>query len=358
MRNQPIRILLTCIGGFFGLDLIRSIKMDPELPVHLIGLDANPNVVARHYVDAFYSISSTTDNLKSYAEELLDICIKEAVQVLIPSADEEVLAVSAYLDNFRAHGILCTVEPYETLLLLRDKIKTFDKLKSAGLHLPIYQSILSIDDVNHFAALVGYPENPFILKPNTGRGARGLFVVDPSVQHLEKGYEARGYEIGNVEMFQQLAENQPDRLTNLMAMELLQGNVHDVDCLSNDGTPVCIMVRERLTTNQFSRGVEGHEIIENELMKEFVTKAINILNFNYCNDFDFLLLKDGKPGLIEINPRWSGSVVSGIAAGVNFPNLLIRKTMGLPLPENISIQTGVKCYPVHRLMTPGFDKLV
>lgn len=347
---------MTCVGGFFGLDFIRAIKSDPDMPVHLTGMDSNPNVVAKHYVDSFYSIKTSPENTESYTNDLLEVCKKESIQVLLPSADEEVLAVSLHADKFKALGIQCSVEPKETVLMLRDKIKTFQTLEAAGLDIPKYCSVQSTEDVKRFADLVGYPDQPFILKPNTGRGARGLFVLDASCTELERGSEARGYDKASLDLFLSLAQKEPNLITDQMAMEMLYGNVHDVDCLSDQGKPVCILVRERLTTNQFSRGVEGHEIIENDSMKAFVTQAIQVLNFNNCNDFDFLVTKDGKPGLIEINPRWSGSVIAGVAAGVNYPNMLIRKLMGIPLP-NINIQTGVKSYSVNRLITPIIDQL-
>jgi carbamoyl-phosphate synthase large subunit len=357
MSKQTVRVLMTCIGGFFGLDFIRAIKMDADMPVHLTGVDANPHVVSRHYVDSFHSIQSHPDQIDKYVDELLAICERDQVQVVLPSADEEVLAVSARLQDFHDKGIQCSVEPYETVQMLRDKVKVFDHLTNTGISLPHYKAIQSIEDVREFAELVGYPDDPLILKPATGRGARGLFLVDSSVKTLDTGTEARGYETGSLDVFEQIVQKQPEVLEGLMGMEFLQGNVHDVDCLSDHGTPVSILVRERLTHSQFSRGVEGHEIIENEAMKQFVTQAVKVLNFNYCNDFDFLITKDGKPGLIEINPRWSGSVVAGVAAGVNYPNMLIRKLLNLPLP-NVTIQTGLKSYPVHRLLTPGVTNIM
>jgi predicted ATP-grasp superfamily ATP-dependent carboligase len=49
---------------------------------------------------------------------------------------------------------------------------------------------------------------------------------------------------------------------------------------------------------------------------------------------------DGRPVLMEVNPRMGGSVALPMAAGVNFPRMLWDWKMGEPLVEQTSYRVG------------------
>lgn len=59
--------------------------------------------------------------------------------------------------------------------------------------------------------------------------------------------------------------------------------------------------------------------------------------------------KTGRRMLMEINPRFWGSLELGIRAGVDFPALYIAAASGLPLPSLPAYQSGVRC----RWLVPG-----
>lgn len=51
---------------------------------------------------------------------------------------------------------------------------------------------------------------------------------------------------------------------------------------------------------------------------------------------------EGRPVLMEINPRIAGSVALAINAGVNFPTLLSRWALGEPLPIVADYRVGAR----------------
>jgi predicted ATP-grasp superfamily ATP-dependent carboligase len=59
--------------------------------------------------------------------------------------------------------------------------------------------------------------------------------------------------------------------------------------------------------------------------------------------------RDGIPKLMEINPRFWGSLSLAVAAGVNFPYLLYRMSRGENFKPVEHYQTGKKC----RWFLPG-----
>ena len=175
-----------------------------------------------------------------------------------------------------------------------------------------------------------------------------MIVVDADAHEFSTGTEALGYGIGDVRRVEEYINTQKNGPA-LMAMEFLPGDIYDVDCVATEGVPICVVPRRRLWDTPFSRGVEGHKIVRNEEMEQMTARVAEIFSLSYVFDCDFGTTADGRPGLLEVNPRWSGSVAAGLAGGVNVPTVLIRSMVGLPLP-NTELKTGGKAVPVTRMV--------
>ena len=48
-------ILITCVGGFFIYDFIKSIKVDKKNKFNIIGIDVDDKAYSKVLVDKFYS---------------------------------------------------------------------------------------------------------------------------------------------------------------------------------------------------------------------------------------------------------------------------------------------------------------
>jgi carbamoyl-phosphate synthase large subunit len=282
-----------------------------------------------------------------FVSELLEVCRKESIEIVLPGADEEVWALSRVKDKFLASGVKCAVQDSETVEIIRDKVRFFEMASQAGVSVPGFAAISSAQEFVQVAGRLGYPEQRVVLKPRTGRGARGVIIVDADAADHTVIQEARGFELGKLDQIAERLDRQEGPL-ELMAMEFLPGKIYDVDCFADEGVPICIVPRRRLWGTPFSRGVEGHEIVRDEEMERVTGTIAETLSLSYVFDCDFGTTADGRPGLLEINPRWSGSVTAAIAGGVNLPSLLVRSMAGLPVPTP-ELRTGVKVFPVTRM---------
>ena len=54
-------------------------------------------------------------------------------------------------------------------------------------------------------------------------------------------------------------------------------------------------------------------------------------------------MRDGKPKLIEVNPRFWGSLQAAIVAGVDFPYLLYRLVIEGDIKPKLRYRIGCKC---------------
>lgn len=342
-----LNILITCIGGFFMVDTIEALRLDRDLNVRIIGTDANPEVTSRFFVDAFHLVPSASRAPEEFVAALRGICTRESVQLVIPGADEEVLALSRAKKAFDDIGVVCAVEDSCKVELMRDKFRLFGHLAEEGISMPKFAEVSRIEDIARAADQLGYPDSRFVLKPKTGRGSRGLIVVDSRLLRITTLSEARGYRTGNLESVIEWLQQETDSL-ELMAMEYLPGPAFDVDCVARNGVPLCVVVRRRLWKDPFSPMSQGCRIERHERLEHVTRQIVEVLSLNYIFDFDFGSTEDGVPGLFELNPRWSGAVAAALAGDVNIPNFLVRSMSGLPVPT-VELKIGARMFPVTRM---------
>jgi carbamoyl-phosphate synthase large subunit len=89
-------------------------------------------------------------------------------------------------------------------------------------------------------------------------------------------------------------------------------------------------------------GVASVSIIEeSEELIGLSKKIIAALGLSYNINIQFKYSKDGKPKLIEINPRVSGSLVANDGAGINMLEAALRIAYDMPLTD-IDIKWGTK----------------
>jgi carbamoyl-phosphate synthase large subunit len=76
-----MKLLLTAIGK--RVQLIKYLKRQFEV----VGADCSQSAPAINFVDKFYSVSQYTQN--RYTSEILDICEREKVDILISVFEQE-----------------------------------------------------------------------------------------------------------------------------------------------------------------------------------------------------------------------------------------------------------------------------
>ena len=63
------RILITCIGGHFSYQVVRSIQKTKKLSKFILGVDVNPNVNA-FFVDKFEPVPRADLSMLKYIKKL------------------------------------------------------------------------------------------------------------------------------------------------------------------------------------------------------------------------------------------------------------------------------------------------
>lgn len=328
---EPVRVLLTCLGGRFSLNIIRALQLNRNPKIEIIGVDTNSDVMAKHFVKRFYQVPHGSD--EKYIPEILRICKRERIDIVSAGADEEVMAISADKKVFDGEGIICAVDNISTIHRIIDKLKLFDYLSKHKVPMPKYKLVHNIEDVEKAADYFGYPENKFVLKPRISRGARNVHIIGEDHEgeiSLKRWSNDRKY-LGS-------------KVFEYLAMEFLPGPAYDIDVLAKNGDPLCIIPRRRLWKNKLSPFSEGCIVEKNAALTDFVAKIVKLLKLNYAYDFDCGTTADGKPAIYEINPRFSGAVAASLGAGVNIPVMLVKILTKTEIPK-YDVRYGTRMFP-------------
>ena len=83
---RSVRILLTCLGGRFSVDTVMILRRSKNPPIRIVGVDMNPNIIAKHFVDSFYKVPYGGDS--KYIEIMMRICQKEKVEIIEEKMEE------------------------------------------------------------------------------------------------------------------------------------------------------------------------------------------------------------------------------------------------------------------------------
>jgi len=150
--------------------------------------------------------------------------------------------------------------------------------------------------------------------------------------------------------------HEPAELVNLydgwphdLPFPLLQERIHGPGCgvflLIVDGVTKAIFFHKRLREKPPSGGVSvlRESIAPEPDLQMYAQQILEALGWKGVAMVEFKIdLRDGRPRLMEINPRFWGSLQLAIDSGVNFPLLLYRSQMGMDIDPVSQYRIGVK----------------
>jgi carbamoyl-phosphate synthase large subunit len=155
------------------------------------------------------------------------------------------------------------------------------------------------------------PELPVIVKPRIGSGSRGIRLVEDR-DELER----------------------LDRDGTLLVQENLPGPEYSLDTLArSDGQVIAVVPRERLKVDS-GIAITGRTVHDDAL--EAIGRGVaERIGLTSVANIQVKGAIDGEPALLEVNPRFPGTMPLTVASGVNMPRLCVEDALGSPLPDEI-----------------------
>ena len=294
MKNK-INILITCIGGEYGPELISNFRNTKESPVSKI------------FLDKFYLVPAPKK--KNYLKKIDKIIKINKIDLIFPTSDEESLILSKFYQNSKVK-IICS--DYKQLKILSNKIQTYKVLEQNKIALPIWFEINSENDFIRSIKYFRKNNKLFCVKPAVSRGSRDVLVINNNLKGIINIRNSRERHL-NFKTFLKIYKKNYKNKYPLIMMEKLKPQVFDLDILSKDGKLINAVCRKRVDSVLPNK---GHLIFNNKYLYNLAKKLSEIFNLNYLHDCDLMLDNKGNFKILEINPRASGSVALSISAGV------------------------------------------
>jgi len=275
---------------------------------------------------------SPQKNPEKFAAFLFDY-LKENRHEVFLSIDEWTNdVVTTYLEEFTRYTIvpLPAKNIYEKA---RDKAKTLKIAMSLGIPCPI---TYFIEDTGEIRRLIQELSFPVIVKPRLSSGSRGIVLVDKRGK-LESSYL---------------------RVHSKFPFPIIQefiprgGDTYGVEVLMNrESEPRAVFVHRRLREYPVDGGPSTlRESVNYPELAKMGVKLLRALNWFGVAMVEFRVdPRDGMPKLMEINPKFWGSIQLPIVAGVDFPYLLYRMATEGDIKPVTDYHFGVKC----RWLIPG-----
>jgi len=267
-----------------------------------------------------------TEKPKEFLQTILHELENTPYDLLCPTFEEIFLLarVRDKLDQLVPH----LVPPYEELLALHNKASLAELCARHGVPSPMTLQPASLDELDAKADELAYP---VVIKLAETNNSLGLNYADDAEQ-LRKRYRKL------VNFFRLEPAQYP------LVQQKIEGEILFSLFFADRGETVGQLIYRPLRMfpegggTAFYREAIRHERIE-RLAHDFIAK----LNWHGFIGFDFIIDKnDGTPYLIDANPRPTPAYNTGLAAGIDFTQMLINlSTKKKPVP-NLTPREGVR----------------
>ena len=281
-----IKILITESGGPAAVGLIKSIKKSNR-EAYIYAVDCNELSAGNLLADESFTVSKSTDD--NYIKQLMEIVSRKKINLIIPTGENDLEKISFSREKFKMIG--CKVFCSDTFVIhtCQQKYRFYNYLKSKGINLP--RTI----------------RGPFIEKPITGSGSRGIKITDSREKIIQEHISGKEY---TVDVF-------CDKHSNILSH----------------------VIRERVAVKA-GISVIG-KIKKNKKITEQVARVVKELKIKGPSCMQFILNEFSTPYLIECNPRLGGGTYISTLAGVNcadiYFDLLENKIPEIKEPKEITV---------------------
>lgn len=292
-------VMISSIGSTGALNIIKTYQKMIDKNLKIIGVDFNEEIAGKYFVDKFYKIPHGDD--EKYLDSILEICDKEHINIFIPIFGNETLKISKNIDKFHKRNILVPISSYEVIKKCVDKQQTNTFFKNNHILHPTTYEKKHIDDSSF----------PLFAKPKIS-----LF-----------GGSKDCFKIKSIQEFVKL------NLDNFILQEFVEGDEYSIDTFSDmNGKVIGIVPRRRI---EIKNGLAIKTITEqNHAMIQGAKKILELMNIK--GPANIQCFKNmNKVIFFEINPRFGGSYIASIEAGLNAPKFILDIYYGKMLKNRI-----------------------
>ena len=264
-----------------------------------------------------------------YVDVLSEIVDRENVDLLLPTSDAEALALSRSRDRIELGKCILACAEADTLAVVSDKARCYEALAQHNLPVPFWCRVDDIAELPEVVRDLVAERGELVVKPASAIGGRGTCVIRNDIRGSEPYQGGREMHMDLHTFLDEYVVEFSDAGT-VVVMERLLEPTYDVDMLAWLGEVKRVVARRRRNPAVPN---EGHIVIEAPELLELGQRLIGALDLSWLYDCDVMSDRAGRPSILEINPRPSGSIATTMAAGVPLLDDVISLAKGEDIPD-------------------------
>lgn len=265
--------------------------------------DCSTQAPALYIADKYYIVPRMLE--EGYMEALLEICVKEEINFVLPLQEEELLLTAKNRVYFESIGAVPIVSDYEKVLLCKDKYALNTYLNDNGIS--AVHTILAKDYLDSNSDI---PK--LFVKPRMGAGSIDTFSVTSR------------------RLLEALVEETEDEL---IVQPCILGKEYGVDVyvdlLSNEVITCFCKEKLRMRAGETEKSLS----VRNTDIEKLVKDAVLLLGLKGPLDVD-VMEENGIYYILEINPRFGGGYPHAYMCGISFPEYIANN--GANIPNTVS----------------------
>ena len=325
MTKKIYNICFSCAGGTYIIQNILAMRKISDISFKIFGIDQSKiSKTNLDFIDKFEVCPSAKNNKNKYLDFISKFCLNNNIDIFFPLSEIEIDILKCI--NIKRFKTIFILPDRNFVKIASDKFKFLKTLKDFGI---IHENFFSINSVDEFEYLLASNKLNFgkiVCKPRVSSGSRGVLVIDNKINFYEPVPD-RYCAVGNKKsIFKYIQRNKLD-LKNYLVTEYFGNDVYDVDSYIVEGKVQYLVCRQRQYVNPFSPINEGCKIRINKEIEKLVKKVALKLNITGILDLDVAIDIKGKPHIIDVSSRISGSVACGIVANLNIFEVIINHVL-------------------------------
>ena len=277
------------------------------------------------YPSPFYMPSEFVDFVK---RELS----RHSYRLLLAMEDETLALLTRHHDEI-SKSVYFPAVSHEKLVFAQDKAQVLKLAEAKGIPIP---KTWTLEDLSQLDDILETLPFPVVIKPRTGSGAVG--ITYPKTPGAIKSQYLSTHKRFPFPMIQELIPREGAGFGASFLMD-------------EQGRVKASFVHKRLREYPVTGGASTlRESVKHDDIREMALTLLKALDWFGVAMVEFKIdPRDGIPKLMEINPRFWGSLSLAIESGVNFPYILYQMSRGKQVTPVERYEIGKKC----RWFLPG-----
>ncbi len=267
-----------------------------------------------------------------FVDCLLRVVRDDHYDVIFPVTDVTATLIGKCKEEFSRY-VLVPPPDYKLFMQAMDKAECLKIAQENGVPCP---ETYLVDNAKELEGLKNEAHFPLVIKPRRSFGSRGLYLCR-SPGELVSAYPKVTAEYGPCIIQEYIPPG---------------GEEIGVYALLNFNSELrAVTVQKRLRSYPVSGGPSTlRETVKRPELIEVALRLLKALRWSGVAMVEFKTdPRDNQPKLMEVNPRWWGSLQLSILSGVDFPYLLYKLVTEGDVEPVLDYKVGVRC----RWLLPG-----